>query len=155
MDTKDITLKITGKQIYKDGEEETMEFVTEGKISRADGTVYLTYEESELSGMPGCKTLMVFADDHISMQRLGETQKDESLSDIYDSMNVAGVIEFREGARHRGVYETPYGDFDMEVLTNSIVNNLRSDGSGDVSIDYNISLHGLSTHRNQIHIQIV
>ncbi len=155
MDTKDITLKITGKQIYKDGEEETLEFVTEGKISCKDGTVYLTYDESELSGLPGCKTLMVFADDHISMQRLGEIEKGESISDIYNSMNVAGVIEFREGVRHLGVYETPYGDFDMEVLTNSIVNNLNSEGSGEVSIDYNISLHGLSTHRNQIHIQIM
>ena len=41
---KDITLKIVGKQIYKDVEEEQIEFVTEGKLYEKGDSLYLIYE---------------------------------------------------------------------------------------------------------------
>lgn len=47
---KDITLKITGKQSYADKEEVQMEFVTEGRFYLRDDSVYVIYDESELSG---------------------------------------------------------------------------------------------------------
>ena len=54
---KDITLKITGKQYSADQEEDQMEFITEGKLYEKNGALYLIYEESEFSGMPGLKLL--------------------------------------------------------------------------------------------------
>ena len=53
---KDITLKIIGKQSYDDMEEEQMEFVTDGRLYVRGGSAYIIYDESEVSGLAGCKT---------------------------------------------------------------------------------------------------
>ena len=55
---RDITLKITGKQCYGNHEEEQMEFVTDGKLYVRGDAVYVVYDESDVSGMAGCKTTL-------------------------------------------------------------------------------------------------
>ena len=141
---KDITLKIVGKQIYRDVEEEQIEFVTEGKLYEKGDSLYLIYEESEFSGMPGCKTSIKVTGDSLRMKRLG----------TYDaSGNTA--IQFEKGKRYRGLYDTPYGAIEMEVLTNNFKKNLDSEGKGTIDIDYNISLKGLSEIRSTINIEVM
>lgn len=141
---KDITLKIVGKQIYRDIEEEQIEFVTEGKLYEKGDSLYLIYEESEFSGMPGCKTSIKVTGDSLRMKRLG----------TYDaSGNTA--IQFEKGKRYRGLYDTPYGAIEMEVLTNNFKKNLDSEGKGTIDIDYNISLKGLSESRSTINIEVM
>lgn len=142
MDMRDITLKITGKQY--DGEElrDNMEFVTDGKIYRRKGATYLIYEESELSGTPGCKTSLKFKDNQVHMRRLG-------------TEDVKGMtMEFEQGKRYCSYYETPYGSMDMEILTNKVENDLKPDGTGKVLIDYMISIGGSGEGRNSLEIEI-
>jgi hypothetical protein len=44
----------------------------------------------------------------------------------------------------------------MEVLTNSVVNNIeRNNVSGYLDIDYNISLKGLTESRSRLKIEII
>ena len=64
---KNVTLKITGKHVYENVEEDQMELVTEGKLDKKGDTLYLTYEESEFSGTPGCRTELILTQDVISM----------------------------------------------------------------------------------------
>jgi uncharacterized beta-barrel protein YwiB (DUF1934 family) len=68
---KNVTLKITGKHVYENVEEDQMELVTEGKLDKKGDTLYLTYEESEFSGTPGCRTELILTQDVISMTRRG------------------------------------------------------------------------------------
>jgi len=140
---KDIMLKIIGKQLAHDIEEIQMEFITEGQIYQKDDALYLEYEESEFSGMPGCKTILEFTEDEIKMCRHG-------FGTGFDT-----EIEFREGKRYKGYFETPYGSIEMEVLTNEIENNLTKDGRGNVKIDYDIILKGLSEGRNKLNIEVM
>ncbi|MCI8630876.1 MAG: DUF1934 domain-containing protein [Firmicutes bacterium] len=141
---KDITLKIVGKQIYRDIEEEQIEFVTEGKLYEKGDSLYLIYEESEFSGMPGCKTSLKVTGNSLRMKRLG----------TYDaSGNTA--IQFEKGKRYRGLYDTPYGAIEMEVLTNYFKKDLDSEGRGTIDIDYNISLKGLSESRSTLNIEVM
>jgi uncharacterized beta-barrel protein YwiB (DUF1934 family) len=140
---KDITLRIKGKQISADSEEDQIEFVTEGKIYERNQAVYVVYDESEVSGMPGCKTSLKLKGDMIRMKRYGE-------SVILDT-----VIEFQKGRRYEGFYDTPFGAVEMEVLTNDLVNNLSPEGKGTIDIDYHISLKGLSEGRSKLNIQII
>ena len=67
---KDIMLRIIGKQITADMEEEQLEFITEGKLYERAGSLYLVYEESEFSGMPGCKTSLRLTGDRVRMKRI-------------------------------------------------------------------------------------
>ena len=57
---KEITIKITGHQVNDEGGEDSMEFITEAKMYKRGEAMYLIYEESEVSGVPGCKTRLKF-----------------------------------------------------------------------------------------------
>lgn len=142
---KEIMLKIIGKQVTSDAEEEQqLEFVTEGKYYEKGGSVYLLYDESEFSGMEGCTTSLKITGENIIMKRFGE------------SIGLDTEIEFEKGKRFKGYYDTPFGSVEMEVLTNDVVNNIvRTEGKGNLNIDYNISLRGLSEGRSILDIEII
>jgi uncharacterized beta-barrel protein YwiB (DUF1934 family) len=142
LDTKDITLKIIGKQIYDGKEEVTMEFVTEGKFYNREKNCYVVYEESELSGMEGCKTTLKVGDGNVMMRRFGQ-------------QGYRSELFFEEGRRFASTYETPYGPMDVEVLTESVACDLdRENGSGHIRINYDVSLEGLGEGKNEIRIDI-
>ena len=47
---KKILLTIIGSHRGVDGENSTIELITEGRLFRKDGIYYIEYEESEISG---------------------------------------------------------------------------------------------------------
>lgn len=140
---KDITLKITGKQFSGNEPEDKMEFVTEGKMYERNHSRYIAYEESEFSGFPGCKTILKFNGAKIRMSRMGK------------AAGIGMEFTFEEGKRFSSEYRTPYGVFDMEVLTKSITGSLSEDGFGKVNIDYQVSLNGQSEGRNELEIEVM
>ena len=142
MDMKDIMLKITGRQYEGDKPQEKMEFVTEGKMYERGGATYLIYDESEFSGFPGCKTSLKLMGDHVRMKRTG------------DDLETGTVMEFESGKRFTSKYETPYGIMDMEILTDRVDNNLTENGTGNVDIDYHVSLDGALEGRNELRIEV-
>ncbi len=141
---KDIMLKIIGKQVISDEEEQQLEFVTEGKYYVKGDSVYLLYDESHFSGMEGCTTSLKITGDKIKMKRFGEV------------IGLDTEIEFEKGKRFKGYYDTPYGSIEMEVLTNDVVNNIQKiEAKGSLNIDYHISLRGLSEGRSILDIEII
>ncbi len=140
---KEVMIRIRGKQVSRDAGEDEMEFVTEGKLYRRNGTIYLLYEESELSGVPGCKTRLRLRDGEIQMKRFGGDAGEES------------EILFEQGKRYTGFYETPFGPIPLEVLTNHVNSTISEDGNGDIDIDYEISLKGLLEGRNKLNISLM
>ena len=140
---KDITLKITGKQSYEDKEEVQMEFVTEGRFYLRGDSVYVIYDESELSGMTGCKTTLKVKDDTVLMRRVGT---EGCRSELY----------FEKGKRFGSTYETPFGPMGVEVVTGIVNCDMDTEnGSGHISIEYNVSLEGLAEGKNQLNIDIL
>lgn len=140
---KEIMVKIVGEQITKDNGKDSMEFVTEAKLYERGDALYLIYEESEFSGIPGCKTRLKFKGNKVQMKRLGE------------GVVLGGEMQFEKGKRFTGIYETPYGPIEMEVLTNALKNTLTAEGSGELNIDYHISLKGLIESRNTLNVTIM
>ena len=140
---KDIMLKITGKQFSGDISEDQMEFITEGKLYEKGDSTYLIYDESEFSGFPGCKTTLKLTGDCIRMKRI--------VSEVGFGMEFI----FEKGKRFNSKYHTPYGNLDMEVLTNDVVNNLTEEGFGDINIDYHVSLNGMAEGRNRLKIEVM
>ena len=139
---KDITLKITGKQYGEHGFEDSLEFITEGKLDDRNGVLYILYDESEVSGMPGCHTRVRVDGDKVRMNRSGGEQ-------------MATELMFEQGKRFETLYDTPVGAIELEVMTNSIVNKLSSEGAGSLMIDYHLSLKGLIEGRNKLSIKIM
>ncbi len=119
-----------------------MEFMTEGKLYKRHGNLYVRYDESEFSGFPGCVTTLKLGKDSVRMRRAGP--------DIEDTT----VLEFEKGKRYRCVYATPFGPLELEVLTNSLENRIDENDKGTVDIDYNMSLKGVSEARNLLNIEL-
>ena len=147
---KDIVLKITGKTIStlpkppEGMEEEPVEFITEGRLSKRGNITFISYEESPLSGMTGCKTSLTITPRKVRMKRSGE--------------NIGGetVMEFEQGKRHVGVYETPFGPIGMEVLADRIsAFEPAGDNKNRMSIEYAVSLRGLMESRKILNIEVV
>ena len=139
---KDITLKITGKQIFDGSEEEQMEFVTDGKLYLRNDAVYVVYDESDISGLAGCKTTLKLKDNTVKMRRTG-------------GEGYGTELYFEEGKRFSNIYNTPYGDMGIEVLTASVKTELNDDYAGKVSIAYDVSMEGMEEGKNQITIDIL
>ena len=140
---KDITLKIIGKQSYDDMEEEQMEFVTDGRLYVRGGSAYIIYDESEVSGLAGCKTTIRVDDRSVKMKRIGEA-------------GFGTELYFEKGKRLSSVYETPYGPMGIEVLTDRVQNSIDMEkGSGCIDVEYQVSMEGLAEGRNRITIEIM
>lgn len=139
---EEILLRIVGSNIYDGVEENQVELVTEGKLYKKGKVIYLTYDESEFSGMEGCKTRLVLDGDTIRMTRKGS------------EAGIDTEIRFQKGKRYSGYYDTPYGPIEMEVLTNELFNDVNDEEGGQIDIDYNISLKGLSEGRSRLNIQV-
>ena len=135
-DMKDITLKIVGTQNFDDIEAEQMEFVTDGRVYARGGRAYIIYDESEVSGMEGCKTTIRVDDRSVRMKRTG----------------LAGFgteLYFEKG-------KTPYGPMGIEVLTDDVKNELDlEEGRGSVAVQYQVSLEGIAEGKNRITIDIM
>jgi uncharacterized beta-barrel protein YwiB (DUF1934 family) len=66
------------------------------------------------------------------------------------------AIDFENGKKWEGYYETPFGPVSMEVLTNEIINRIDPEaGKGSVGIDCSVSLKGLTESRNILRFEIM
>ena len=135
-----VILKINARQHNDQGEEDVMELVTEAKMYRKDGAFYLVYEESELSGMDGCVTTLIIQKNKVSLKRYGAANQE---------------LIFEEGKKYLGMYETPMGCTEMEILTDLVAPKLdEKTATGTVDVEYEISLRGLMAARNKLLIEI-
>lgn len=144
---KDIVLKIVGRQINRSNEpeEDSIEFMTEGKLYKKDGSIYIVYEETELLGQEGVTATL----------RVDDVSGDVKLKRFGNDIILDTVMEFKKGKRFESVYDTPFGAVPMEILTNDIINKLEPDkGSGRLFIDYEISLKGPTEGRSLLNIEI-
>ncbi len=128
--------------MYGGMEDSQLELVTEGKLYDHGNTIYLTYDESEMTGLAGCKTRLALTKDSVRMTRKGTV------------VGVDTEIHFEKGRRYNGYYDTPYGPIEMEITTNSLRNSVTADGHGVIDIDYNISLKGLAESRSRLNISV-
>ena len=140
---KDVTLRITGKQQINDGDSDEMEFLTEGRLQTRGSTLYITYDETELSGMPGCTVQLAVKGDSVRMRRRGEP------------LSEGKEIRFEKDKRYTGVFDTPYGSVRMEVLTTRVDNRIGPENKGTLAIDYDISLQGLTEGHSRLELEII
>lgn len=141
---KNIRLKIKGSYVTEGNtEEEQLELVTDGKMYQRGDVIYLTYDEGEMSGMEGCKTRLTLDGQTVRMTRRGT------------AVGIDTEIHFEKGERYNGYYDTPYGPVAMEVLTNDLKSSVTPEGTGEVEIDYEVSLKGLAENRSRLKIEIL
>ncbi len=122
---KEIMITILSTQRAAFDEPSEVEFKTEGLYREKNGTVYLSYDESELMGN-GSKVVLIVKEDSVKMKRFGENETS---------------ILFKKDHRHFTSYKNPLISFNIEVLTERVEINVSENG-GEIFIAYTISMSG-------------
>ena len=135
---KDVVISIKSLHGYDLEDTEEMDFITDGEYIFGEDCCELRYNESEVTGMPGTKTVWSVYSDGIVVDRSGE---------IWSHMN------FKEGLRDAFLYSTPYGTAQLGIDTRKINKQLSSSG-GKIEIDYVVNMEHLIAMRNKFIVDI-
>lgn len=135
-------IRVIGVQTGLDGEESTIELMTEGTFYIKNGNYYILYDESEISGLEGATTrLKVENNSKVYMKRFGTTATD---------------LVFEKGNKYESNYMTAYGEFHISVVTNSLDIEISEEtGKGRIEIDYDLNILSGTKLSNKLQIQLM
>ena len=136
--TQSVIISVEGTQRFIGEESQTVQVVTEGTMKREGDTVYLSYEESEVTGMEGTTTTFELSGPRVTLTRSGA---------------VNSQMVFEEGRQHTSLYETPYGELSVDIQTSVLKHNLSERG-GILEIKYSIAVEHTVTGRNMFKIRV-
>lgn len=119
-----VIVSIRGHQDLGDGQNESIELVTEGRLAQGDQGYTLSYQESELTGLEGTQTTFQIEDGRVTLLREGE----------FNSQMV-----FEQGRRHLSMYNTPYGALAVGINTRRMKVELAG-LEGRIEITYAIEI---------------
>ena len=135
---KDVVISINSIFSFEEGEEQRMEFTTDGYYFYEDQVGCLSYEESEVTGLEGTRTSLFVMPDQVVVDREG---------------TVTSRMVFKEGLKSDFQYATPFGSATMGINTRRIAQNMGSDG-GSVEIDYVVDMEHVVASRNKFQITV-
>lgn len=102
---KDVMIRVTSLQRNDSGQDEKISLETPGKFGIQKGFSYITYQETELTGMEGTTTSLRFYPDSVNLVRVGKILQQQ---------------EYKPGEVTYSQYETPFGTLQMGVHTRGL-----------------------------------
>jgi uncharacterized beta-barrel protein YwiB (DUF1934 family) len=135
---KDVIISVKGSQISEDSDENVMELITEGKYYKKGDTYFITYKESEVTGMKGTTTTLKVGDNMVTLMRFG---------------SVNSQFVFQRGQKHVSYYDTEYGAFTIGVYTNQMEVKVDDNG-GEIRVGYELEIDNNKTGENDFHMFI-
>lgn len=135
--------KITGKSVAMkvDPECETTTLTTECTVADKGGKIEIEYKESEITGMEGSVTKVVF------------DKSNASLVSILREGAVSTALVFEEGKRNLCIYQTPYFPIELCINTLSLENTLTYEG-GRMCAEYLVEMNGILAEKTNITITV-
>ncbi len=121
-------------------DKDSVELITSGRFYRKGDSYYLTYKESEMTGLEGVTTTIKVepSGGKVTLRRHGQ---------------VRSQMIFEEGQRHLSHYETPHGPFLICVSASSVKSGL-SDAGGDLAVSYTVEINSALMSRNTFEIDV-
>lgn len=123
---------------YVDGEPETVELITEGQYRRDGNEYFAEYDETEISGMKGTRTILKIEDDALSIIRNG---------------TITSNLVFRKGIKHTSIYNTPFGSLEVVVNPSKLLIDANDDGCS-VQLEYKMQAAGFDTIKNSLELNV-
>jgi uncharacterized beta-barrel protein YwiB (DUF1934 family) len=121
---KKVIIKVKGVQTSANQDANELELLTEGKYYKKGNAYYVTYKESEVTGMEGTTTTLKIAEGKVTLMRFG-------------AVNTQFIFE--RGQKHVSYYDTVHGAFTIGVFANE-VNVDINDAGGEIKVDYEIEI---------------
>ena len=119
-------------------EEDSLDFVTDGLYSYADGVASLSYLEPEVTGLEGTRTSVKVSPDKVVVNR--------------DGLVMSRMV-FTPGQRSAFQYDTPIGTATMQMDTHRITQRFDERG-GEMEIDYVLGLEHAVISRNRFRLNV-
>ena len=139
---EDSILNSVEDALPENDEVEAEVFFTEAVMDiSSTGIFTIRYEESELSGMEGTTTELIFTKDEPTLVTLRRT----------GTVRCALVME--EHRQHSGVYETPVMPLDLTVTTHSLTNTV-TEGGGVLDVYYSIRFGTVTSTRTRLKMEV-
>ena len=135
---QDVVLSIRGRQSYDGQEPDVIELVTEGTMEYTDGGWDISYEETELTGMPGVTTTFRVESGKVTLRRSGKLRSE---------------MVFQEGVRHESLYQLEFGALLMTVTAKQVFFDIMSDG-GMIDLVYSIEIEHSAAGLVDYHLDI-
>ena len=116
----------------------TLDFMTDGLYTFNDKISCVTYEESEVTGLPGTRTSLLILPDQVIVDRDG---------------SLTSRMVFKEGEKTSFVYNTPFGETTMGVDTRKVRHSF-DDRGGTAEIEYVVNVDHAVVSRNRLSIHV-
>ena len=135
---KNVIISINTTYVYGPDDEETVEFSSDGVYVFEKNVGYVSYYETQVTGMEGTRTSICVMPDSVVVDREG---------------SVNSQMIFKEGVKNSFVYDTPYGSATMGIDTRRVRHNMDEDG-GELVIDYLVNMNDSTVTRNRFHVTV-
>lgn len=135
---KNVLLSIDSTQHFEGSEPEHIDLMTEAKLYERNGKYYITYEESELTGLVGTRTMVKMDGTTVAIIRTG-TYPSELL--------------FAENQRHVGLYHTAFGALTISTHTGRLENTIGEDG-GELAMEYTVEVDNSVVGRHKFRMTV-
>lgn len=113
-----------------------MQIQVEGNVTNKNDAWYVTYKEPEGTGLDNTTTTLKLEDKKVTLLRTGSTKLKQTF--------VLGEIT-------HGVYETPYGNFEMQVDPKDVRVELLAD-KGKIYLHYDLDMAGEKIEDQKLNI---
>ena len=123
---KPVKIRIISSVKDENGRQQPSEQICFGRMAEKNGTNYVFYEESEVTGLEGTKTTIKWNDDRIIILRSGTLDHRQ---------------EFCQGLVDKSLYQTPYLKIPLETATKYLYTGFRK-GVWNLEIEYSLSHSG-------------
>lgn len=135
--TKDVLVTVRGLQMTPDGDD-TIEVTTTGKYYEKDGKRYLFYDEIGDDTNLIVKNSIQITEEHVSVSKKGV---------------INAQMNFEKENKLVSVYETPYGQMEMDVYTTGICLDERDDFL-ELKLEYLLEINNQHVSDSEILLQI-
>jgi len=150
----DVTIRIANRQYRESLEpkgeaftreltlEDEFEIMTEGTVYTKQNATYISYDESEKSGLENRHTVIKVTDDAMNIRRFGKGSSRDM--DLHLEPGMIAITRYR----------MPMGSMDLEVYTSKLERDLDESGYGKIFAEYSIRMQDVVRLRNQLEIRI-
>lgn len=136
--THPVVITVEGTQKFIGEEKQTVSIVTEGTMRLVGDTVFLSYEESEVTGMEGTTTTFQVEKDQVILTRTGA---------------VESQMVFEKGKKNVSLYNMGFGALTIGVQARRLKNELGPEG-GHLEISYGIEIEDAARGLNSFIIDV-
>ncbi|GAA0078849.1 DUF1934 domain-containing protein [Clostridium sp. CTA-5] len=118
--------------------DDLIEVVSPGEFYIEESTFRVEYDETEISGMEGTRTILIIRDKSFTLEREGSTTT---------------KMDFKIRQKTASLYKTPYGILKLDIDTKKLNIDVNEDG-GKIEVNYLMTMEGQPPINTQLSVDI-